>query len=83
MSGQLHGKPAHIVVRCGGHPDGKTCSREQAVVSCDDGVGIRVVTVVDDEALEWLTSFGWCFVESEARWLCPFCSALIRDWKVA
>ena len=83
MSGKLHEKPAHVVVRCGGRPDGKVCGREQAIESCDDGVGVRVMTIVNDEDAGWLTSFGWRFMESETRWLCPFCSTLILDWKVA
>lgn len=65
--------PAHSVVRCSGVSDDGPCGREQTIESHDDGVGIRVASVVSDQVAEWLTSFGWR--GSHGRWLCPFCAS--------
>lgn len=64
---------AHTVVRCSRVGDDGPCGREQAIESHEDGVGVRVVSVVSDSAAEWLSSFGWQRAHA-SRWLCPFCA---------
>lgn len=65
-------QPAHVVVRCSGISEDGRCGREQLIDSHDAGVGVRVVSAVSDETVEWLTSFGWRY--RDRSWLCPFCS---------
>ena len=71
----MSAQPAHDVVRCSSVGEDGLCGREQAIASHDGGVGVRVVSTVSDEVVEWLSSFGWRCVEG-GRWLCPFCAGL-------
>lgn len=64
-------RPAHVVVRCSGITEDGRCGREQAIESHDDGVGVRVASVVPATLADWLSSFGWRY---DGRWLCPFCA---------
>jgi len=72
-------QPAYDVVRCSRVGDDGSCGREQAVVTRDDGVGVRVVLTVSDASAAWLSDIGWRRVDG-GRWLCPFCSVAAGLW---
>ena len=63
---------AYDVVRCS--RVGGPCGREQAVVTRDHGVGVRVVSTVSNHEAGWLSDIGWRRVDG-VHWLCPFCAA--------
>jgi hypothetical protein len=69
-------RPAQVVIRCAGRVrDGRrerTCGREQVFESNDDGVGVRVVTAVPVDDVQWLVYAGWR--QRNHRWLCPSCA---------
>jgi hypothetical protein len=73
VSGRMNAAAAaHVVVRCSRVSKDRTCGREQAIESCDDGIGVRVASAVSDAIADWLSSFGWR--NQDGRWLCPFCA---------